>query len=106
MAAVILAIHGIVNTISTRVLAWIATFSAAWHFVGAMVLAVLIPCVAPTHQSASFVFLEFQGADVTASAPLSSCTTSLNNAVTCHKTAKSPCSKRHCKEGSLATWQH
>ncbi|KAK9918140.1 hypothetical protein WJX75_001594 [Coccomyxa subellipsoidea] len=64
---VILAIHGIVNTISTRILAWIATFSAAWHFVGAMVLAVLIPCVAPTHQSASFVFLEFQGADVTAS---------------------------------------
>lgn len=65
--AVTLAIHGIVNTISTRILAWISTFSAAWHFFGSMILAVLIPCVAPTHQDASFVFLDFQGVDVTSS---------------------------------------
>lgn len=70
MHAVTLAIHGLVNTISTRLLAWISTLSAAWHFLGSLVLAVLIPCVAPTHQSASFVFLEFQGVDVTASALL------------------------------------
>lgn len=70
MHAVVLAIHGLVNTISTKLLAWISTLSAAWHFLGSLVLAVLIPCVAPSHQSASFVFLEFQGADVTGSALL------------------------------------
>jgi hypothetical protein len=29
-AAAVLAVHGIVNTMSTKILAWIATFSAAW----------------------------------------------------------------------------
>ena len=56
-------LHGTVNTISTRILAWISTFSACWHVCGSLLLAFLLPAVAPTHQSASFVFLEFQGVD-------------------------------------------
>jgi uncharacterized membrane protein len=76
---VVLCIHGIVNTISTKLLAYISTFSAAWHFFGSMILAVLIPTVAPTHQSAHFVFLDFQGADVTTSAPPSAHTDIIND---------------------------
>ena len=60
-AAAVLAVHGIVNTVSTKLLAWIATFSAGWHFCGSLTLVVLLACVAPTHQDASYVFLDFQG---------------------------------------------
>ena len=31
-------------------------------------VSILLPCVAPTHQSASFVFTDFQGVGVTNSA--------------------------------------
>ena len=33
--AVVLVIHGLVNSFSTRILAYMSTFSAGWHFVGA-----------------------------------------------------------------------
>ena len=32
--AVVLVIHGLVNSFSTRILAYMSTFSAGWHFVG------------------------------------------------------------------------
>lgn len=62
--AAVLAVHGLVNTISTRLLAWVSTFSAAWHFLGTFLLVILLPTVAPTHQSAAFVFTEFQTDDL------------------------------------------
>ncbi|CAL5228608.1 g11771 [Coccomyxa viridis] len=65
--AVVLVIHGLVNSFSTRILAYMSTFSAGWHFVGGIVVTILLPCVAPTHQSASFVFTDFQGVGTTTS---------------------------------------
>ena len=34
---------------------------------GTIVVSILLPCVAPTHQSASFVFTDFQGVGITTS---------------------------------------
>ena len=54
----------------TRVLAWVSCFSACWQVIGAIFLVFLLPSVAPTHQTASFVFTEFQGVgDVTSGLP-------------------------------------
>ena len=33
--AVVLVIHGLVNSFSTRILAYMSTFSAGWHLIGA-----------------------------------------------------------------------
>lgn len=40
--------------------------SVVWHVVGTFVLIILLPAVAPTHQSAEFVFTTFYN-DTTAS---------------------------------------
>lgn len=58
---VTLFIHASINTLPTRVLAWVSCFSACWQVIGAIFLVFLLPSVAPTHQTASFVFTEFQG---------------------------------------------
>ena len=59
-----LVLHGLMNTISTRLLAWVSTFSAAWHILGSTLLVILLPVVAPTHQTGAFVFTEFQTSDL------------------------------------------
>ena len=55
----ILVCHGLLNCLSTRVIGWISGISTIWHMLGTVVLIILIPAVAPTHQSGSYVFTEF-----------------------------------------------
>ena len=57
--------HGILNAISTRVLGWLSVSSVVWHVVGTLVIVIGLPIIAPTHQSASWVFGKFipPGAD-------------------------------------------
>ena len=43
--AVVLVAHGLMNTISTRLLSWLSTFSAAWHILGSIVLVRSVPAV-------------------------------------------------------------
>jgi hypothetical protein len=62
-----MALAGLINTMPTRVLAWVCFFSACWQVVGALVLVFLLPGVAPTHQTASFVFGDFQGVSLATS---------------------------------------
>ena len=63
--AVILFLHALINFLPTRFLAiWNAT-STVWHIVGTFVLIILLPAVAPTHQSGSYVFTDFES-DTTA----------------------------------------
>jgi amino acid transporter len=52
--AVILVLHAVINMLPTKFIAQLNGFSAVWHFIGTFVLIVLLPAVAPTHQSASY----------------------------------------------------
>ena len=61
MSAGILFCHGLLNTIGTRLAALLNGFSSVWHMVGTLVIVVVLLAVAPTHQSASFVFGKFYG---------------------------------------------
>lgn len=63
--AVVLVVHGLVNSFSTKILSYMSIFSGGWHLVGVIVVSILLPCVAPVHQSASFVFTDFQGVGIT-----------------------------------------
>lgn len=39
-----------------------------WHIIGTIVLIILLPSVAPTHQSATYVFTDFESeADIASS---------------------------------------
>lgn len=38
---------------------WLSGVSTVWHMVGTVTLIILLPAVAPTHQSAKYVFTEF-----------------------------------------------
>ncbi|KAK9806449.1 hypothetical protein WJX73_008244 [Symbiochloris irregularis] len=57
--AVILIAAGGLNAFNSRSVAWLSGFSVVWQLGGLFVLLILIPAVAPTHQSASFVFGKF-----------------------------------------------
>jgi amino acid transporter len=57
--AVCLILHALINFLPTKFLGWWNATSAVWHFVGTIVLIILLPSVAPTHQSATYVFTEF-----------------------------------------------
>ena len=57
--AVILILHAMINFLPTRFLALWNGASTVWHIIGTFVLIILLPAVAPTHQSSSFVFTEF-----------------------------------------------
>ena len=41
--AVVLVIHGLVNSFSTRILAYMSTFSAGWHLVGERHADIMLP---------------------------------------------------------------
>lgn len=51
--AAILVCHGLLNTFGVNWLSFLNTVSVAWHVVGTVVLVILLPAVAPTHQPAS-----------------------------------------------------
>ena len=59
LLAGILVCHGLLNCLSTRIIGWISGISTIWHMLGTVVLIILLPAVAPTHQSGSYVFTEF-----------------------------------------------
>ena len=56
-----LILQGLLNCFNSLVLAWINAFSVVWHVPGVVVLIILLPAVAPTHQSGSYVFGQFNG---------------------------------------------
>ncbi|CAL5221654.1 g3881 [Coccomyxa viridis] len=56
---VILFLHALINFLPTRFLALWNAASTVWHIIGTAVLIILLPAVAPTHQSSAFVFTEF-----------------------------------------------
>ncbi|KAK9915256.1 hypothetical protein WJX75_006770 [Coccomyxa subellipsoidea] len=57
--AVFLAVHALINFLPTRVLAIMNAVSAIWHIVGTFTLIILLLSVAPTHQTAEYVFTTF-----------------------------------------------
>eukprot|EP00891_Asterochloris_glomerata_P001109 jgi/Astpho2/1109/e_gw1.00020.5.1_t len=59
--AAILICHGVLNTFGTAINAMLNAFSSVWHMVGVIVIVIVLPSVAVTHQSGSFVFSNFQG---------------------------------------------
>ncbi|EFN58316.1 hypothetical protein CHLNCDRAFT_142334, partial [Chlorella variabilis] len=56
--------HGLLNTFANRLLAILNGISVFWHVVGTFVFIVALLAVAPTHQSASYVFGHFNKPDV------------------------------------------
>lgn len=64
MHAGILVLSGLMNVFSTRIIAWLNAISVFWHVTGAIVLIILIPAVAPTHQSGDYVFRTFNKVDL------------------------------------------
>lgn len=53
---------GIVNTATVRVVSFLDGVSVVWHCLGTAVFAIVVLAVAPTHQSASYVFGAFNDA--------------------------------------------
>ncbi len=62
LTAVILILHALINFLPTRFLALWNAASTVWHITGTIVLIILLPAVAPTHQSAAYVFTDFESA--------------------------------------------
>ncbi|MEW5315989.1 MAG: hypothetical protein WDW38_007383 [Sanguina aurantia] len=57
--AACLFVHGLINSFGVDMLGWINSISAWWHLIGTLAIIVIIPAVAPSHQSASWVFGSF-----------------------------------------------
>ena len=57
--AVILLLHALINFLPTRFLALWNAASVVWHVLGTFVLIILLPAVAPMHQSGEYVFTTF-----------------------------------------------
>ena len=53
--------HAFLNIFSTKINAMLNSISAVWHIVGVVVCIIVLPAVAPTHQSAKYVFTDFEG---------------------------------------------
>ena len=51
---------GIANSISARFLEWMTVFCAWFCLLAIGVIVIVVPCVAPTHQPASWVFGAWQ----------------------------------------------
>ena len=51
--------HGFINMMSAHGIARFMVFSGAYQLVAAVTVIVLIPIIAPVHQSADFVFSTF-----------------------------------------------
>ncbi len=73
VSAVILVVHALINFLPTRVLAIMNGVSAVWHVVGTFTLIILLLAVAPTHQSAEYVFTTFNSDTEATGVPSSAC---------------------------------
>ncbi|EIE25071.1 amino acid transporter [Coccomyxa subellipsoidea C-169] len=69
--AVCLVMHGFINMMSARWMARFMLLSGVYQLVASVVVIVLIPTIAPTHQSAKFVFLTFDTSTSASNAPSS-----------------------------------
>ncbi|CAL8461962.1 g1493 [Coccomyxa elongata] len=69
--AVCLVTHGFLNMMSARWMARFMLLSGAYQLVASVVVIALIPSIAPTHQSADFVFRTFNTSTSTSGAPSS-----------------------------------
>lgn len=69
--AVILVLHAMINFMPTRFLALWNGASTVWHIIGTFVLIILLPAVAPTHQTRAFVFTEFDSDTTSSGVPSS-----------------------------------
>ncbi len=70
--AVCLVMHGFINMMSAHGIARFMTFSGAYQLVAAVTVIVLIPVIAPDHQSADFVFSTFNDSSNVTGAPSAS----------------------------------
>eukprot|EP00891_Asterochloris_glomerata_P002201 jgi/Astpho2/2201/Aster-03190 len=57
----VLVCHAFLNIFSTKINALLNSISAVWHIVGVVVCIIVLPAVAPSHQSAKYVFTDFEG---------------------------------------------
>ena len=67
--AVCLVLHGFINMMSAHGIARFMAFSGAYQLVAAVAVIVLIPMIAPQHQSPEFVFRSFEDTTQTTGAP-------------------------------------
>lgn len=67
--AVCLVLHGFINMMSAHGIARFMAFSGAYQLVAAVAVIVLIPIIAPQHQSPEFVFRSFEDTTQTTGAP-------------------------------------
>ncbi|GAB4816144.1 hypothetical protein N2152v2_003190 [Parachlorella kessleri] len=51
--------HASINCISTKLLGFLSMASVCWHVVGTLTIVIGLPIIAPTRQSANWVFTEF-----------------------------------------------
>ena len=58
--AAIVILQGCVNSSPSRVLAAINVFAVVWNVAGVLTVIIMLPILARTHQSASFVFTHFE----------------------------------------------
>ncbi|MGH9300049.1 MAG: amino acid permease, partial [Acidimicrobiales bacterium] len=59
MYAMILAVHGLLNTFGVRVVAFLSDVSVWWHVIGVAIIALILVFLPTHHASASFVFTRF-----------------------------------------------
>jgi amino acid transporter len=59
LLAVILVVHGLLNTFGVRLVAMLNNVSVWWHLIGVLVIVAVLLFVPAKHQSASFVFGQF-----------------------------------------------
>ena len=64
-----LVLHGFINMMSAHGIARFMAFSGAYQLVAAVTVIVLIPIIAPHHQSAHFVFSTFTDTSGVTGAP-------------------------------------
>lgn len=56
----VLIVHGLINSFSVRVVAFLSDISAWWHILGVLTIAIVLFFVPSHHASASFVFTKFE----------------------------------------------
>lgn len=62
----LLVLWGILNSISVKLSGYMADVSVWWHVIGTIIVIIILPAAAPSHQSAESVFTGFaQNADTT-----------------------------------------
>ncbi|GAA5166189.1 amino acid permease [Amycolatopsis dongchuanensis] len=59
LLAIILVLHGLLNTFGVRLVAFLNNVSVWWHLIGVVVIVAVLAFVPARHQSASFVFGHF-----------------------------------------------